>query len=924
MLPIAYYLLKVIICSGILLGYYWLALRNKIFHHYNRFYLLAVVVLSMALPVIKINFWEPATAKPAVIKVLQAVSDGDVYLDNVIVSNTTAHWYAPHWDAMQWTAAGYLVITLVLLLVMFHALYTIYRLLKKHPRQQIGAISFVNTEAKSTPFSFLNYIFWNRHIDAESPTGRQIFKHEVAHIQEKHTHDKLFINLVLAAFWCNPFFWLIRKELNMIHEFIADKKAVEDSDTAAFAAMILQATYPQHRFQLTNNFFYSPIKRRLAMLVKNKNSKVSYFGRILVLPLAVLVFAAFTFKVKATEKTATAQQQAVINERYLQLTAAASLNDSTPAELLVNMQHADTNYLKTADYRQRALIIVDEKEIGNFGADYLEKNHMQYSSIVVYSPREAMQKFGAKGKYGVIKLSQNTVIIVKADSIFVDDKTNEVKVTGNNTQLGGSIEDALVYVDGKETSPNNLQQINPGKIESIRIVKGENLNEIVNTKGKKSVVYISLKPEPLQEVVVQGYAIQPQPGSVKEVTADSQTKEPIAKLNNLQEIVIEDHLIRSKLTPLYVLNGRPQPVNFNLNNIPANDIESIDVLKDRAATEKYGEKGKNGVIMITTKSKTQKLSEIVAADNRTLTTVSDKPELGIDGVRSVRMNSETLKKGKKLTAGEGYVVESATVYFSGAGFPKIAVLSLSGNTLSQLNEYTGRCTSGSVVTFDNIRVKGPNGYYATIDGLSISLYDEYDKIFTKTETEASYAAGNDAWRTYLQKNIDVNIPVNEGWKTGNYTVIVQFVVRTDGTVSDVTTTNYAGTKTAQHCIDLIKHSGKWNPAIQNGRPVNSYRKQPVTFVIQGKEQKDITEVYRVPLKVHLLNGNNVDTYNMAGNGAFTAKAGEVYYVNGKLQANPSAIKKQDVVYIETFDAGAAQKVFGTKYKAGVTFIKTKV
>jgi N-acetylmuramoyl-L-alanine amidase len=171
-------------------------------------------------------------------------------------------------------------------------------LLKKYPKQTIDKISFINTDAKSTPFSFLNYIFWNHNIDMQTITGNQIFKHEVAHVEEKHTYDKLFINIVLIFFWCNPFYWLYRKELNMIHEFIADKKAVEDSDTEAFAAMILQATYPQHRFQLTNNFFYSPIKRRLFMLIKNKNAKVNYVGRIMALPLLVLIFAAFTFKAK--------------------------------------------------------------------------------------------------------------------------------------------------------------------------------------------------------------------------------------------------------------------------------------------------------------------------------------------------------------------------------------------------------------------------------------------------------------------------------------------------------------------------------------------------------------------------------------------------------------------------------------------------
>ena len=298
MIVLAYYLLKVIICSAILFGYYWLALRNKIFHQYNRFYLLASVVLSLLLPIIKINFWESSVeAKPAVIKVLQAVSEGDIYLDNIIVSNQAAN---NNWTAADWASTAYFIVALVMLLVLFQTLFVIYRLLKKYPRQQIGDISLVSTDAKSTPFSFLNYIFWNNNIDTESAAGKQIFKHEVAHIQEKHTYDKLFMNIVLSVFWCNPVFWLLRRELNMIHEFIADKKAVEDSDTASFAAMILQAAYPQHQFSLANNFFYSPIKRRLTMLMKNKNPKVSYWGRLLILPVAVLLFAAFTFKAKTS------------------------------------------------------------------------------------------------------------------------------------------------------------------------------------------------------------------------------------------------------------------------------------------------------------------------------------------------------------------------------------------------------------------------------------------------------------------------------------------------------------------------------------------------------------------------------------------------------------------------------------------------
>lgn len=107
-----------------------------------------------------------------------------------------------------------------------------------------------------------------------------------------------------------------------------------------------------------------------------------------------------------------------------------------------------------------------------------------------------------------------------------------------------------------------------------------------------------------------------------------------------------------------------------------------------------------------------------------------------------------------------------------------------------------------------------------------------DKIFTKTEQSPQFTGGEEAWRKYLVANLKPNTPLDEGWKAGVYKVMVKFIVHTDGTVSDVTTEDYKGTKTAQHCIDVIKNAPNWQPAVQNGRKVNAYKKQPVTFVIE--------------------------------------------------------------------------------------------
>ena len=294
MLPFAYYLLKVIICSAVLFGYYWCFLRNKAFHIYNRFYLLATIILSLAMPLLKFNIWHSSnTAKTSVVHLLQIVNNSDDYMDEIII-----HSHYNNISKEQIAGWLFMAICFILAGLLLRSIIKIYALKKNNPRQQYENISLIITEDKSAPFSFLKNIFWNNAIDISSSNGRRILKHEIAHVHEKHSQDKLFTNIVLIIFWCNPIFWLLRKEINLIHEFLADKKAVEDGDTAAFAAMILQTTYPNHRFEITNNFFYSPIKRRLAMLTKNNKTKVSYISRLLVLPLTVIVFAAFTLKAK--------------------------------------------------------------------------------------------------------------------------------------------------------------------------------------------------------------------------------------------------------------------------------------------------------------------------------------------------------------------------------------------------------------------------------------------------------------------------------------------------------------------------------------------------------------------------------------------------------------------------------------------------
>src|ERR1700733_4449477 len=116
MIALAWYLLKVIICSGILCGYYYIALRNKIFHRWNRFYLLASIVLALAVPLMKINIFQTqGTQKGTVVRMLQTINSGD----EIIIEYSRSKGL--QLSSENIIAGSYMVISVILLLIFFSA-----------------------------------------------------------------------------------------------------------------------------------------------------------------------------------------------------------------------------------------------------------------------------------------------------------------------------------------------------------------------------------------------------------------------------------------------------------------------------------------------------------------------------------------------------------------------------------------------------------------------------------------------------------------------------------------------------------------------------------------------------------------------------------------------------------------------------------
>lgn len=278
---------KVILCSGVTFLYYQLSLKDKTFHHYNRFYLLAAMVVSLLLPLIKIEDFT-----------IEVNNDVYMLLDKIQNFNTEKNINNDHtYFRIIFSALG--LVTLYFLGKLIYGVIRIQQLKNQFQKENIEGINFYRTDLTEAPFSYFKNLFWKNTITLNSDIGKQILKHEMVHIEQKHSFDKIFIEIITSVFWFNPFFHIIKREISLIHEYLADKKAVKQSDTKAFAQMLLASHFSGTQLPATSPFLSSNLKKRLKMLQKPK-TKFGYARRIFALP--VLFSVAFAYLVNAKNK----------------------------------------------------------------------------------------------------------------------------------------------------------------------------------------------------------------------------------------------------------------------------------------------------------------------------------------------------------------------------------------------------------------------------------------------------------------------------------------------------------------------------------------------------------------------------------------------------------------------------------------------
>jgi hypothetical protein len=544
------YVFKSTVITAILYAYYRLALSDNKFHYYNRFYLLGSLILSLTIPFLDLHwftFERPVTENTnlALIQLITAPS-------NQIIEQ--------QFDWTDGLLIGAGIIAFIFLAMLVISIWKIFNIKRKSPIRYLDGIDFIETEVDNAPFSFLNNLFWKKAMPLEDDKGQKIFKHELTHIKQKHSWDRLFCQVLSSIFWINPFNWIIQKELETIHEFIADEEAIGNQNTEAFAKLLLETHYGTHFLNPIHPFNYSSIKRRLAMLTKSNKTEYSYLRRVMALPIMLIALAIFSIKVNAVNRIQNLENKI---EKVLLESQPDTIKEKASGEkkaIILEKVNADKGK------EVKKIVIIDGKTtISDMKPEDIESIRLiRKDGITLEREAKDLKEVVVKGYRLEIEGKKLREKVIKDLGIqglpfkTEDDRNNDIMIITTKSENGENKKIFMVDPSDKSES-KKLYIINPSDVIEI-----EKLEEKANY----------LKGEKLSQ-------------------SEDKAEKPEIKLSGSNKDIND---------AVYMIDGKIVDGSAFKNLNPSN-IQSVSVLKGENAEKKYGNLKGKGVIEITTKKK---------------------------------------------------------------------------------------------------------------------------------------------------------------------------------------------------------------------------------------------------------------------------------------------------------------------------------
>ena len=280
------YIFKSVLCMAILMLFYKAFLESEKLHRFNRGYLLAAIVLSIAIPFmpVGIDFMNDTSPETAA-NVLSTTSDLVINQESALANSYSL------WDILfvvYLIGFGYTFVRFVRNIIML-----MYKVMKHDAVPYEGA-TLVLLDERISPFTFLGYIFVNRTEYEEGRTDAKLLSHELSHALGHHSIDVLFVEITKTIFWFNPLLMLYKTAIQLNHEFLADEAViVQYQEVKSYQYLLLDTIKNNNKIYLASNINFHLTKKRLQMMTKESSStrkRILFLGTI---PLGLLLILAF-------------------------------------------------------------------------------------------------------------------------------------------------------------------------------------------------------------------------------------------------------------------------------------------------------------------------------------------------------------------------------------------------------------------------------------------------------------------------------------------------------------------------------------------------------------------------------------------------------------------------------------------------------
>ncbi len=570
------YFIKFSAILGLFYVFYKLLLEKETFFNSIRGYFIIGILTALVTPLIVIP---------------EYVYIEDLFAGQTVTSSVaeTASSEAGQFDLMTILLTIYGAGIIFFAIRFLIQLASLARFILKLPKKKIGRFIFISTEEPISPFSFFNYIIYpNKGFDENELD--QIIAHEKVHATQFHTLDILLSQLLIIFNWFNPVAWLYHKEIQKNLEFIADDGAQrKQGQKESYQYLLLKTVSPNYPMAITSNFYNSIIKKRINMLQKNKSGKMMYAKFIFIIPILVAFVMTFNTKVIAQEKKVEKYEvRTTVEVEMITKDFQKSDLETLKANLLkkgINLSY------KKLKYNDKNEIIGIQLNVSN-----KQNNKAQIEQSGTAPIKPISIKFDDKGALalGNMKGMEDHDVFFSTSS---GDKIHKKVIVKSDGNVSTKDVNSYVFVseDGGET---RVKVINGDKvIEEVHGPESENVwitKSGDTTKMKKiKVIEIDEENDGDQTVIIKKVKKGGKDGKEVEVTVKKigESDKGAKKMMFISE---------DGEQPLMIVDGKEME-GGSLGDIDPETIETVNVYKGEKAIEEYGEKGKNGVVVIKTK-----------------------------------------------------------------------------------------------------------------------------------------------------------------------------------------------------------------------------------------------------------------------------------------------------------------------------------